>query len=56
MKRDHEQVLKTMHTAKLLTLQAAKSIRGQLMNMTDAEREQYLRQVIKNIADRGERK
>ena len=47
MKRDHEQVLATMRDAGLLTKQAMKSIRGQLMRMTDDEREAYLRKIIK---------
>jgi hypothetical protein len=47
MKRDHEQVLLTMFEAGLLTRQSMKSIRGQLMSMTDNERESYLRKLIK---------
>jgi hypothetical protein len=53
MKRDHIEVLETMHKSGLLSRQAMKSVRGQIMNMTDAQRETYLRRVISRSWERA---
>jgi len=48
MKRDHMQVLKTLHDAGQLSRQSMKSIRGQILGMRDDnQREQYLKIIIK---------
>jgi hypothetical protein len=48
--REHEQVLKTMQAAGLLTRQAMKSIRGQVLSMDSSrDREIYLKRVIANV-------
>ena len=48
MRASHKQVLYTMRTAGIITKQAMKSIRGQLMDMSDNDREEYLKKVIRN--------
>ena len=53
MKRDHMEVLITLREAGLISRDAMKTIRGQILGMkTDAEREQYLRRVIANSGKR----
>lgn len=50
MKIEHEQVLRTMYRRGLITRQAMKSIRGQVIRMqTNEEREAYLRKIINRI-------
>lgn len=46
MNPEHEQVLKTLQDAGLLSRQAVKSIRGQVKNMTADAAEVYLKKII----------
>lgn len=49
-KRDHMQVLQTLCFAGLITRQAMKSIRGQILSMrTVGEREAYIKKIIARI-------
>jgi len=47
MKPEHEQVLKTMNEAGLLSRQAMKSIRGQIKNLAPDAAEDYLKKLIR---------
>lgn len=54
---EHLEVLQTMVDAGLLTRQACKSIRGQVLSLgSHAEREAYLRQEIRNTTGRTQRR
>ena len=46
MRSEHLEVLKTMNENGLITKQAMKSIRGQVISMDDDARETYLRKLI----------
>lgn len=48
LRMEHKQVLKTMYTSGVISKQAMRSIYGQLMDMSDSEREGYLKKVIHN--------
>lgn len=48
LRTEHKQVLKTMHMAGIISRQAMKSIYGQLLDMSDSERGQYLKKVMRN--------
>lgn len=49
LNEEHIEVLKTLFNTGLITRQAMKTIRGQVLIMkTHEEREEYLRKVIKN--------
>lgn len=51
---EHEQVLKTLSESGLISKQAKKSIRGQILGLESFEdREAYLKRIIKNSAQRG---
>lgn len=47
MKPEHEQVLKTMNEAGLLSRQAMKSIRGQVTKLAPDAAEDYLKKLIR---------
>lgn len=48
LRMEHKQVLKTMHIAGVISKQTMRSIYGQLLDMSDSEREEYLKKVIRN--------
>ena len=48
MQPEHIEVLQTLHRAGLLTRQAMKSIRGQILRMPEAEAEDYLKKLIRS--------
>ena len=47
MQPEHIEVLQTLQRAGLLTRQATKSIRGQILRMPEAEAEDYLKKLIR---------
>jgi len=48
VKAEHIEVLQTMRRAGLLTKQATKSIKGQILQMPEAEAEDYLKKLIRS--------
>lgn len=51
---EHLQVLKTMEESGLISRQAMKTVRGQLLRLNShIEREEYLKKVIKNRSKQG---
>ncbi len=45
---EYKQVLKTMHIAGVISKQTMKSVYGQILDMSDSDREEYLKKVIRN--------
>ncbi len=48
LRMEHKQVLKTMNIAGVISKQTMKSVYGQILDMSDSEREEYLKKVIRN--------
>jgi len=48
LRAEHKQVLKTMHIAGIISRQTMKSIYVQLLGMSDSDREEYLKKVMRN--------
>lgn len=49
LRKEHKQVLKTMHIAGMISRQTMKSIYGQLLDMSDSGREEYLKKVRRRM-------
>ena len=48
LRMEHKQVLKTMHITGVISKQTMKSVYGQILDMSDSAREEYLKKVIRN--------